>query len=129
MLGGLSLLRILLVEVAEGDDLGVTVESVVVERDLGVERLDLVVGSRNQRIDLDHRRVRFPEHGVKVADKLCGILLLDRVEPQPEEELPHLVIGQAVRGIDENLDDLFRRLPRHLLDLDATLGGRDDHRA
>ena len=126
MLRGLDLLRVLLVQVAQRDDLRVAEEGVVVEGDLGIEGLHLVVGRRDQRVDLDHGGVRLPEDVVQAADEPGGVLLLGGIEAQAEEELADLVVGETDRGIDEYLDDLLGRFLGDLLDFHAALGGGDD---
>jgi hypothetical protein len=107
VLGGLDLLGVLLVEVAQGDDLGMAEEGVVVERHLGVERQDLAGRRRDERIDLDHRGVGLPVQREERADQLGR-----RSSPRPRrarggDQLAHLVVGQPVGRVDDHLEDLF----------------------
>lgn len=56
-----NLLGILFVRVAQGFDFGVAEESVVVERDLGVEANDFAVFGQHEGVYFDHRAVFRPE--------------------------------------------------------------------
>ncbi len=127
--GGLDFLRVFLVEVAEGDDLGVTVEGVAVEGDLRVEGEDFAGRGGDEGVDLDHGGVGFPEHRVEVLEELGGVLGLGAGELEGSDDLAELEIGDAVGGVDDDLGDLFGGVVGDLLDLDAALGGGDDDRA
>ena len=67
---GLDLLRVLLVEVAQLDHLGLAVERVAVEVHLGVERDDVALGGHDQRVDLDQAGVALDDAVVDAAHEL-----------------------------------------------------------
>src|SRR5918994_163990 len=57
VLGGLDFLLVLLRDVTQCDHVGVTVEGVAVEGDLGVEALEVLILGDDQRVDLQHLHV------------------------------------------------------------------------
>jgi hypothetical protein len=57
VLRGFDLLGVLLAQVAQGDDLGMAVERVAVEGELGVEAAQLAVLGDDERVDLEHLHV------------------------------------------------------------------------
>ena len=65
MAAGLDLERVLLVEVAQLDQLRVAEERVVVEVHLGVEREQLARLGDDQRVDLEQARVELDERAVE----------------------------------------------------------------
>jgi hypothetical protein len=125
-LRGLDLLRVLLGEVAQGDDFGVAEEGVVVEADLGVEGEDASVAGGDEGVDLDERAVEFPPALVEGLDELAGGLELVALEAEAEGDLPGLETLETDGGVDEDLGDLLGGLLGDLLDLNAALGGGDD---
>jgi hypothetical protein len=95
----------------------------------GVEREHLAGRRGDQRIDLHHRGVGFPEACVEIADELGGVLGLGAGEAELEDQLAHLEVGQTVGRVDEDLGDLLGRLVGHFLDFNAALGRSHDHGA
>ena len=72
-LRGLDLRGILLVEVAQRDDLGMAEERVVVEVELRVERHDAAVAGDDERVDLDERAVALVEALVERLEELARL--------------------------------------------------------
>ena len=126
-LGGFDFFGIFLVEVAQGDDLGVAVEGVGVEGDLRIEGEDVAGRGGDEGVDLEHRGVGLPEHRVEIADEFGGVLGFGAGEAEAGDEVADLEIGEAVGGIDEDLEEFFRRVVGDGLDVHAALGGGDDH--
>ncbi len=123
---GFNLLGVLLIQVAEGDDLGMAEKGVVIEGDLGVQRQHLVRRGGDERIDLDHRGIGLFVHRIKRANEPGGVLGFGGIESQTEDELPHLEIGQAVGGINADLENLFGGLVGDFLDFNPAFGRGDD---
>ena len=72
VLRGLDLLLVLLGLVAQRDDVGVAVEGVGVEGDLGVEAAQLAVLGDDQRVDLQHAHVLGDEGRVELGDQILA---------------------------------------------------------
>ncbi len=126
MPGGLHLRRVLLVEVAQRDDVLVAEERVVVEVDLGVEGQHAAVARHDQRIDLGERGVGLPEGPVEPLQKAARLAGERFRHADQAGELDGVGLAQAGFGVDADLVDLLRRARRHLLDLGAALGARHD---
>ena len=124
--GGLDLLGVLFALVAQGGDVGMPVEGVVVERHFGVEDAQLAVRHDDQRIDFQHRHVFGEEGRVELGDQ--ALHLLGEVAGEPERAGG----GAAVMGhdpgrrIDGEAINLFRRAMRDVLDIDPALGREDE---
>src|SRR5262245_35176985 len=123
----LALARVLLLRVAQLGEVGVAVERVVVEVELGVEREQVGRLRHDQRVDLRERGVLLDEEPEEPAEQRLELLHLRRVEPEPEADPPGDVAGQRRSGVDHDGDDLLGAARGDLLDLDAPLG-RCDHR-
>jgi hypothetical protein len=80
----------------------------------------------DEGVDLDHGGVGLPERGVEVADELGGVLRLGAGEAELGDELAHLEVGEAVGRVNDDAEDLLRRVVGDLLDFHAALGGGDD---
>ena len=119
----LDLLLILLAEVAQGHDVGMAEERVVVEADLGIEADELVALGDDERIDLEQAHILGDERGVELRHHCRG--LLGEIVPQPQrlrQQAP--VMGHDPRGgIDRESHDLLGMGARDLLDVHAA-GGR-----
>ncbi len=123
---GLDLLGVLLGLVAQRHDVGMAIERVVVERNLGVEHFELAAGGDDQRIDLQHRHVLGDEGRVELGDQ--GLGLFGEIAGQAERARRGAAVMRhdAGRRIDREGMDLFRRLVRDVLDVDAALGREDE---
>ena len=84
VLRGLDVERRLLVDVAQGHDLGVAEERVVVEVELGVERHHAPVARHHERIDLGERAVLLEVGAEEVEDQRHAGLELVAGEPEAE---------------------------------------------
>ena len=127
--GRLELDRVLLVLVLELGPVLVPELRVIVEVDLRIERDDVAVLEDGERVDLQERAILLHEGLVESghqADELRDRLLAVLHQAEPERELARLVRGEADRGVDEDLEDLLRRVLGDVLDLHATLGGGDE---
>jgi hypothetical protein len=112
--GGGDFARVLLVLVAHRLDFRVAVERVVVEVELGVERVNVVVGGDDDRVDLDHRAIAVDEQFVERVEQAAE-LAGGGGEAEVVAELADLVGLQAGERVDELAEDFlrgFRRLPR-----------------
>jgi hypothetical protein len=124
VLRGLDLLLVLLRLVAQRHDLGMAVERVRIEGDLGVEAAQLAVGGDDQRVDLQHLHV-LRRRRVELGDELLPACLA-RSPERPSALATCAVMGhRAGRGIDGEGVDLLGRVVGDLLDVHAAFG-RDD---
>lgn len=118
---------VFLVLVTVGHDVGVAVEGVVVEAELGVEGEDAAVGGFHQRVDLDHRAVALEEKLVEVAEEFGELLAGVLAEAETLDHLANLVALKTGEGVDELLENLFRAILGHFFDIHSTFdGGHDD---
>ncbi|MBS1265330.1 MAG: hypothetical protein MAG471_01173 [Acidimicrobiaceae bacterium] len=92
-----------------------------IERDLGVENVDLAPWREDQRVDLDH---------VGVAFDVCGVELQQDVDRSfnggigksgCSNPASALGLAETVDGIDPDLGDCIGVLLGNRLDLDSTL--------
>src|SRR5690606_2061176 len=118
----LDLVRILLVEVAQLDDLGLPVERVVVEIHLGVERDQIAPFGDHQRIDLDQAGVELGERAADAAHERYRLAHLAALEPEGERDPAAVERLEADHRVEADPDDLLGRLGRNLLDVDPALG-------
>src|SRR6185369_16192057 len=123
-LARLDLGRVLLVEVAVGGDLGVTVDRVGVKVELGVERLDprraaVLAAFEDQRVDLGKRRVGLHVARVEALEDVDRLRLRLLRDAHSARELARGFVAEARERVDEDADDLLRRLVRDLLDVHA----------
>ena len=91
MLRGRNFARIFLGNVAQGDDVGMPEERVVVERKLGIKRKHLAALGQDERVDLDHRAVARAETAVERGKKFAGRAHLRGGKAQFAGQLARLV--------------------------------------
>ena len=97
-------------------------ERVVVDRELGVERLHLAVGSDDQRIDLTEHRVGPDEGRIQPLGDLGDLLLLTLVlDPGAVDQAASLVRLEALERVDVELRQRLGPLLGDLLDVDSAL--------
>ena len=120
---GLELCGVLLGLIAKFFDVGVTVERVVVEVHLAIERDDLVITGDDEGVDLGERAVGLDKAGVERLEDLGRGADCLALEAEREGELAALVVGEAERWLDGDGVDELGGLVCDLLDLDAALGG------
>ena len=127
-LRGFDLLGVFLVEVAEGDHVGMTEEGVVVERHLGVEGEELAFLRDQERVHFDHRAILLPVELVELRHE--GHALLEEVagEAEREGDLASLEGLEADGRVDLHLEDLLRGVVGDVFDLHAAFGRGDDDR-
>jgi hypothetical protein len=122
-LGSFDLVGIFFVEVAHVDDLGVTVQGVGVEVELGVQGLDGAVAFQDQRVDFRQGSIGF---------HVAGVELLQGVDGEGDGGLRNadaasqgfsLGVGQADQRIHEFLEDLLGRAVSDFFDVHAAFGG------
>jgi len=87
VLGGLDLEGLLLVEVAQLDELGMAKERVVVEVDLRVEGEDVARLRDQEGVDLDERRVGALEGAVEGEHEGLGLFTTSGGRPRPKASL------------------------------------------
>ena len=105
---GLDLLLVLLGQVAQREDIRMSIERVVVEADLGVEADELAALGDDQRIDLeqahvlgDERRVELAHHAFRLLGEIAG-------ETEHLRHPPAVMRHDAGRRIDREGQDLLR---------------------
>src|SRR5574343_708696 len=116
-LGSFDFVGIFFVQVAHGDDLFLTVESVGVEVELGVDRLDRTVAFVDQRVDFGQRSVGFHVAGVQLLQRIHALRNRGFQHAHALGQGQRLLVGQADQRVDEDLDDLFRGLVGNFLDV------------
>jgi len=104
----------------------VTVEGVIVEVHLGIERDDVARTGDDQRVDFDQRGVEIDIGLVEIAQQRGEGADLLAAEAQRERDLAALKGLVAGSRVDRLGDDLLGRLMRHGLDIHAALGRGDD---
>ena len=102
-------------------------QRVVVERHLGVEHAQLALLGDDQRIDLQHRHVLGDEGRVELRHQLLRLLGEIAGEIQRLRDGAAVMAHDAGGRIDREGDDLFGRVVRDVLDVDAAFG-RDHER-
>src|SRR5882724_4123360 len=117
----------LLFGVAQGHDLLVAVERVVVEVELGVERHDPPVARHHERVDLGERAVLLEIGAEEVEDQPHAGLELLAAQTQAEGEIPRLEGLEREGRVRALADDLLRMSGRHLFDLHAAGLRSHDH--
>jgi len=98
---------------------------VLVQGDLAVERLELVAGQPRERVDLDEGGVLLDEDLVERLDHRHGLLEDGLGELRLGRDRARLRLVDAGAGVDGDLTDGLGVGLGHLLDLHATLDGRD----
>ena len=119
VLAGLDFQRVFLRRVAQSLDVRMTEQRVIVERDLRVQRKQLVVLGGDEWIDLHQRSVRIHERLVKALEECHRVVDLRRLQPQGKGQLARLPCAKAHRRIDRLLENGVRILRRHFLNLHA----------
>jgi hypothetical protein len=127
MLAGFDFLGVFLGLVAQRLDVGVAEQAVAVERDLGVEHPQVIVGGDDQRVDLQHGHVLGQERRIELRQQRRRFL--GQTAGQAERLGQRALVGRpdAGGGVDREGVDLLGRVVRDLLDVHAALGG-GDHR-
>ncbi len=111
--------------VAEQRQVGPPVQLVVVDHDLGVERHDLALRRRDQRIDLRQRAAVGGEDAVKLLHDPGRRAGLGDVGVEEERQAQRLVRQQPVAWVDREAANLLRGRRGDFLDVDAA--GRAHH--
>ncbi|MFM1945227.1 MAG: hypothetical protein RI897_4209 [Verrucomicrobiota bacterium] len=112
MLAGLGFKGGFLADIAEGQEVFVAVEGVVVEADLGIDRKDIqcvvVFADEGERVDFDEGGVAFPPSAVGAEEEFGGGV--DEVTGEAEGGgLASGLVGLVTEaGVDAFADDLFR---------------------
>ena len=95
--------------------------------ELAVQREQLVVLRRDERVDLDQRRVRFHVHVVKALHELHRGVDLRGLQTERKCQFPRLVGLETDRRVDHDLMDRVGVLGGDFLDLHAaSLRGHED---
>ena len=123
---GLDVEGRLLVDVAQGQDIGVPEQRVVVEAQLGVERQNTPVPGDDERIDLGERGVAIEVRAEEVLDQRHGGLELIAGEAEAERERARLERLEPERRIGPFPDDLLGMCLGHFLDVHPTRARRHD---
>jgi hypothetical protein len=105
-----------------------TIERVVVEGHLRVEREQIAALREDQRVDLDHRRVGLEKRLVDRVEQLHEPVDGAALQTHPERELARLERSDAGATIDVLAKDLLGFLRGHFFDVHAARRARDDDR-
>ena len=109
-------------DVAHLRDVGVLVERVVVDRELGVERLHLALRRHDQRVDLAEHRVGADEGVVQArGDRRDLLPLAGVVDPRAVQKATGVVGLEADQRIDVQAGERLGPLRGDFLDVDAAL--------
>jgi len=128
-LSSANLLGVLLRSIAPAKDLLLPVVGVVVEAELGVHAQNLVVRGLGEGVDLDLSGVLLEEDLVQLLDGVLGVLDALLAEAQLGGDLAGNLVCYADVDVNVGCDDGFGVLLGDTLDIDTTLGGRDDNGA
>ena len=126
MLGGFDLGGVLLVNVAQGGDVGMAEQRVVLEGHLGVEAEQVALFRHHQRVDLDEARVLVEEQFVQARDEARALLGKHAFELERGSDHAAMEGAQARGRIDGKRRDLLGRLGGDFLDVDAAFGRGDE---
>jgi hypothetical protein len=129
MLGRGQFLGVLLRLVAQCCDIGMAVDRVAVEAELGVQNLERAGVGHDQRVDLQHLHVLLDEGFVEDAHECHAFLDLLAFEAQRERDAAAVEGLVAGRGINAEGQDLFGGGGRDLFDVHAALGGAHERDA
>src|SRR5581483_3784185 len=127
VLGGLDLERVFLADVAQLAEVLMTIQGVVVEVDLGVEREQAPVPGGDERVDLEQRRVGLFESAVERAHEFDGERDLLALEPEAEREIARLEGLKAEPRLDGFLQDGVGIARGNFFDLHAARGRGHEH--
>src|SRR5262245_78613 len=119
---GFDLERGFFVEVAQFGVFLVTIERVVVEIDLRVQRVKLAVLGQKEGVDFEERGVHFDEGPIEREHELRGFAGELRRQAQAERQIARLERLHPDGGVDVFLQDFFRGLGCDLLDVHAACG-------
>ena len=122
----LDFLLVFFGEIAQRNDVGMAVERVAIEADLGVETDDLVVLGHDQRIDLEQAHVLGRERGIELGQDLFDLLGEIARELERLRHAAAMMRHDAGGRIDREGEDFLRRLVRNFLDIHAAFGGDDE---
>src|SRR2546427_505657 len=114
--------------IAQSGDLRPALELVVVNRDLGIERLNAPIWRADERIDLGERRADGVNSAVQLLHDVGGRARLLHVAVKLEAERQGLMWEQAIAWIDGEAVNLLGRLRGDFLDVDASRGTHHQHR-
>ena len=120
--------RVFFCHIAHGDDLGLPVESVVVEIEFRVESEQLAFRRHDERIDLYHGTITLHEELEEVAEELGRLVHQRAGQPESSGDVARLVGHEPKRGIHADAKDFFRRLLGDRLDVHSAFRAGDDHR-
>ncbi len=126
VLGSFDFPRIFLRDIAQGGELRVTIERVVVKVELRIERQHLALRCNDERIHFHHRTIAGDERAIQTIEQLCRVFQLRRLEPKLLRQFACLMSLQPGERIDFLAQDLLGRFLRHRLDLDAAFRARHD---
>ncbi len=111
MLAGFGFEGGFLADIAEGQEVFVAVEGVVVEADLGIDRKDIqrviVLADEGERVDFHERGVAFPPGAVGAEEEFGGGVDEVACEAEGSGLASGLVGLVAETGVDVFADDLF----------------------
>ncbi|MDR6358060.1 hypothetical protein Q3H58_004731 [Pseudomonas psychrotolerans] len=120
---------VVLRRVVEGAQLGLTVDGVAVDVDLGIQAVQVAVLLDHQRVHFQQRQVVVLEQLGQTDEDLGELLDLVTFQAQLESQVAALVGLSAHQRIDGGLENLLRSVVRDLLDVHATFGGSHEHDA
>ncbi|MCY1228304.1 hypothetical protein D9M72_406100 [compost metagenome] len=120
---------VVLGRVVHGAQLGLTVQGVAVDIDLGVQAVQVAVGLDDQRVHFQQGQVVVLEQLGQVHEDVGELLDLITLQTQLESQLAALEGLSADQRVDGGLEDLLGSVVSNFLDVHATFGGSHEHDA
>ena len=109
-------------------DVGMPVESVVVEIEFRVESEQLAFRRHDERIDFYHGTITLHEELEEIAEELGRLVHQRTGQPESGGDVARLVGHEPKSGIHADAKDFFRRLLGDRLDVHSAFRAGYDHR-
>src|SRR5690606_2501031 len=126
-LGSMGFTGVVLGRVVHGAQLGLTIQGVGVDVDLGIQAVQVAIGLDDQRVDFQQGQIVVGEQFAQADEDVGELLDLVAFQAQFEGQVTTLVRLRAYQGVDGGFQDLLGSLFGNLLDFNAALGGRHEY--
>src|SRR5690554_1716372 len=107
--------------------LGLAVQGVAVDVDLGVQAVQVAVLLDHQRVDFQQRQIVVGKQLAQANEDVGELLDLVALQAQLEGQITALVGLRAYQRVDGGLEDLLGSFLGNLLDLDTAFGGSHEN--